>query len=134
MELEAEAAGINYSEYQSEATSASSTAAAKKKAASALKAEQEKQKMATIMMSKKDRQLYSSIRQEQVKKEAKVGILHLFTIIIIVRNSNISHCIGSTITTQERCTTSKTINHPLYGLIASIEHKSGLRILNVVII
>ncbi|KAI8048531.1 Pescadillo N-terminus-domain-containing protein [Syncephalis plumigaleata] len=69
MELEAEAAGINYSEYQSEA--ASSTAAAKKKAASALMAEQEKQKMATIMMSKKDRQLYSSIRQEQVKKEAK---------------------------------------------------------------
>ncbi|KAI9592030.1 pescadillo development protein-family BRCT domain-containing protein [Syncephalis fuscata] len=66
MELEAESAGVNFSEYQSEQSAGKKT----KKLTATQKAEQEKKQMATIMMSKKDRKVYSSIRQEQIKKEA----------------------------------------------------------------
>ncbi|RKP08651.1 Pescadillo N-terminus-domain-containing protein [Thamnocephalis sphaerospora] len=72
MELEAEAAGVLFSDFKEgeKASGKRSTAAQK---ATERQLEQDKQQMATMMMSKKDRRLYSSMRQEKERKDAKVS-------------------------------------------------------------
>ncbi|KAG2180131.1 hypothetical protein INT43_003919 [Umbelopsis isabellina] len=77
-ELQAEAAGIAFSEYEKEAapkkTTSKKTAAGKKRTAKEIE-EEEAKELASIMMSNKQKKLYTKIKYSQNKKSEEVAKL-----------------------------------------------------------